>query len=247
MRAEENHILQTLPKKEYETLLPELELVTLALNQVLYSAHGEIEYGYFLNTGLVSCLTVMKSGASVEVGLVGYEGFVGLPILLNIDQSSVFVKVQIEAQALRIKAETLHKLLPRLAMLERLLFRFAYLQTLQSQQVAACNRLHEVEKRLARWLVMSQDRVRLNNFPLTQKQLAAMLGTRRASVSESARHLQRAGMIEYGRGRLRILNRSKLENAACECYGVVRTQLDAYRNNIGQQEIWGVRWRTING
>ena len=116
-------------------------------------------------------------------------------------------------------------------MLERLLSRFAYLQTLQSQQVAACNRLHDVEERLARWLLMSQDRVRLNDFPLTHEQLAAMLGTRRrASVSEAARHLQRAGMIEYRRGKLRILNRSKLEHAACECYGVVRTQLEVYRD-----------------
>lgn len=230
MRTEENHILQALPKKEYETLLPELQSVTLAVNQVLYTAHAEIGDGYFVNTGLVSCLTVMQNDASVEVGLVGYEGFIGLPILLNIAQSSILVKVQIAGQALRIEAETLHKLLPKLPMLERLLSRFAYLQALESQQVAACNQLHQVEERLARWLLMSHDRVRLNSIPLTHEQLAAMLGTRRASVSEAAGKLQRAGMIEYGRGRLRILNYSKLENAACECYGVVRTQLNAYRD-----------------
>jgi CRP-like cAMP-binding protein len=198
MKTEENHILQTLPKKEYETLLPELELVTLVLNQVLYTAHTEIEYGYFLNTGLISCLTVMRNDASVEVGLAGYQGFVGLPILLNIAQSSILVKVQIAGQAFRIKAERLHKLLPKLPMLERLLSRFAYLQLLESQLIAACNRLHKVEERLARWLLMSQDRVRLNSVPLTQEQLAAMLGTRRASVSEAARQLQRAGRLNMG-------------------------------------------------
>lgn len=228
VRTEENHILHTLPKKEYETLLPELELVTFALNQVLYTTHAEIEHGYFPNTGLISCLTVMRNDASVEVGLVGYEGFVGSPILLNIAQSSILVKVQIAGHALRIKAETLHKLLPKLPMLERLLSRFAYLQALESQQIAACNRFHEVEQRLARWLLVSEDRVRSNGFALTHEQLATMLGTRRASVSEAARQLQRAGMIEYRRGQLRLLDCSKLQNAACECYGVVRKQLEAY-------------------
>jgi len=230
MSAEVNHILQALPKKEFETLLPELQPVTLALNQVIYTAHAEIEHGYFVNTGLVSCMTVMQNDDSVEVGLVGYEGFVGLPILLNIAQSSILVKVQIAGQALRITAEALHKFLPRLPMLERLLSRFAYLQAVQSQQVAACNGLHEVGERLARWLLMSQDRVRLNGFRLTHEQIAAMLGTRRASVTDAAKQLQRAGTIEYRRGQLRILNRTKLENAACECYEVVRTQLEVYRD-----------------
>jgi CRP-like cAMP-binding protein len=138
------------------------------------------------------------------------------------------MRVQITGDAMRINADTLHNLLPDLPMLERLLSRFTYLQALQAQQLAACNRLHEVDERLARWLLMTQDRVRLEVLPLTHDLLAAMLGTRRSSVTVAAGILQRAGIIDYRRGKVHILNRQKLEEAACECYPVIRTQLHAY-------------------
>ncbi|HEY6337073.1 MAG TPA: Crp/Fnr family transcriptional regulator [Candidatus Sulfotelmatobacter sp.] len=227
-RAEVNHILQALPAKEYARLLPQLQPVPLVQNQVLFDVGAPIAGGYFVNTGLVSCLTVMRNGDSVEVGLLGYEGFAGLPILLNIANSSVRITVQITGDAMRINADALHNLLPQLPMLERLLSRFTYLQALQAQQIAACNRLHEVDERLARWLLMTQDRVRLDVLPLTQELMADMLGTRRSSVTVAAGILQRAGIIDYRRGKVHILDRQKLEDAACECHLAVRSQLAAY-------------------
>lgn len=227
-RAEVNHILQALPAEEYERLLPQLQPVPLVQNQVLFDVGAPIAGGYFVNTGLVSCLTVMRNGDSVEVGLLGHEGFAGLPILLNIAHSSGRITVQITGDAMRINADALHNLLPQLPMLERLLSRFTYLQALQAQQIAACNRLHEVDERLARWLLMTQDRVRLDVLPLTQELMADMLGTRRSSVTVAAGILQRAGIIDYRRGKVHILHRQYLEEAACECYSAVRTQLHAY-------------------
>ena len=223
-----NHILQVLPAKEYERLAPQLQPVSLIQNQVLFEVDEPITGGYFVNTGLVSCLTVMQNGDSIEVGLLGYEGFAGLPILLNIAHSSARLTVQIAGEAMRINADALHTLLPQLPMLERLLSRFTYLQALQAQQIAACNRLHEVDERLARWLLMTQDRVRLEILPLTHDLLAGMLGTRRSSVTVAAGILQRAGIIDYRRGKVHILDRQKLEEAACECYPVINSQLHTY-------------------
>ncbi|HUN63820.1 MAG TPA: Crp/Fnr family transcriptional regulator [Candidatus Sulfotelmatobacter sp.] len=228
VRAEANHILQELPVREYERLAPHLQPVPLVQDQVIFEVGAPILGGYFVNSGLVSHLTVMGNGDSVEVGLLGNEGFAGLPILLNIAHSSARITVQITGDAMRINADALHELLPELPMLERLLSRFTYLQALQAQQIAACNRLHEVDERLARWLLMTQDRVRLEILPLTHDLLAGMLGTRRSSVTVAAGILQRAGIIDYRRGKVHILNRQKLEEAACECYAVVNAQLRTY-------------------
>ena len=227
-RAEVNHILQALPAREYECLISQLQPVPLVQNQVLFDVGAPIACGYFVNTGLVSCLTVMQNGDSVEVGLLGHEGFAGLPILLNIAHSSARITVQIAGDAMRINADALHSFLPQLPMLERLLSRFSYLQALQAQQIAACNRLHEVDERLARWLLMTQDRVELETLPLTHDLLAGMLGTRRSSVTVAAGILQTAGIIDYRRGKVHVLDRQKLEDAACECYPAVRAQLRAY-------------------
>lgn len=228
VKAETNHILQALPAREYERLFPHLQPVPLIQGHVLFDVGAPILGGYFVNTGMISCLTVMKNGDSVEVGLLGREGFAGLPILLNISQSSALINVQVTGDAFRINADALQKLLPDLPMLERLLSRFTYLQALQAQQIAACNRLHEVDERLARWLLMTQDRVRLKILPLTHDLLGGMLGTRRSSVTVAAGILQRAGILDYRRGKVHILNRQKLEEAACECYPVVSSQLRAY-------------------
>ena len=230
VRPEVNHILQTLPAEEYTKLLPHLQAVSLVQNQVLFDVGRRIAGGYFVNTGLVSALTVMQNGDSVEVGLLGHEGFAGLPILLNIAHSSARITVQIAGEAMRINSEALHNLLPQLPMLERLLSRFTYLQALQAQQIAACNGLHDIDERLARWLLMTQDRVRLEILPLTQELMAGMLGTRRSSVTVAAGILQEAGIIDYRRGQVHILNRAKLEDASCECYPAVRRQLHSYLN-----------------
>jgi CRP-like cAMP-binding protein len=197
-------------------------------NQVLLDVGAPMNGAYFVNAGLVSHLTVMGNGDSVEVGLLGHEGFAGLPLLPDIARSSARITVHVAGDAMRINANVLYKLLPDLPVLERLLFRFTYLQTLQAQQIAACNRLHEVDRRLTRWLLMTQDRVCLQTLPLTHDLLAAVLGTRRSSVSVAASILQRTGIIEYRRGKVKILNRRQLEASACECYSIMSAHLQAY-------------------
>lgn len=227
-KAGANHILNAIPRKEYELLLPLLKGVQLVNRQVLYEVGDEILDCYFISDALVSCMQVMQNGDSVEVGIFGAEGFAGHPILLNVNQSSVQVNVQIPGEAYKIDAATLRQVLPQLPTVERMLSRFAYLQALQAQQIAACNGLHEIEQRLARWILMTQDRVRVDTLPLTHDLLAGMLGSRRASVTVAAGSLQKAGMIEYRRGKLHIVQRDRLEQAACECYGAIRLQLQAY-------------------
>jgi CRP-like cAMP-binding protein len=223
-----NHVLASLPPEELKALSPHLERVEIPSRTTIYEVGGTVKDCYFVTSGLISCVMVMENGDGVEVGLIGHEGFVGLPALINIVHSSILVNVQVPGEALRIDAIVLHELLDKLPSLQRLLSRYAYLQALQSQQIAGCNRLHEVEERLARWLLMTQDRVQMDVLPLTHDLLSMMLGARRASVTVAAGILQRAGLIEYRRGKIVILDRKRLEEAACECDGVIRKQLNAY-------------------
>jgi CRP-like cAMP-binding protein len=171
-----------------------------------------------MNSGLASILTVMADGKSVEVGLTGKEGFVGIPLLAGFSSSPTRVIIQIEGSAFRMRAARLIELLRTCPKFERRLQQFSQVVTLQASQVAACNRLHEVDERLARWLLMSQDRIGSKLVPLTQEFLAHMLGTRRSSVTVAAGVLQKAGLITYARGRVSIVNREGLEDATCECY-----------------------------
>jgi len=231
-KAGANHLLNAIPRKEYELLVPFLRPVPLANRQVLYQYGEEILDCYFVSTALISCMQVMQNGDSVEVGLFGAEGFAGHSALLHIDHSSMLVNVQVPGEAFKIDAAVLRQLLPQLPVLERLLFRFAYLQALQAQQIAACNGLHEIEQRLARWILMTQDRIRTDTLPLTHDLLAGMLGSRRASVTVAAGALQKAGIIEYRRGKIHIVQREKLEQTACECYGTVRLQLQAFVQSV---------------
>jgi CRP-like cAMP-binding protein len=160
----------------------------------------------------------MKDGKSVEVGLAGKEGFIGLPLIVGLSTSPTRVVAQVGGSAFRIRASDLKQVLRQCPKLQQELNRFAQTMAMQATQVAACNRLHEVEERLARWLLMSQDRLGGNRVPLTQEFLAHMLGTRRASVTVAAGILQRAGLIKYTRGEVDVVNRPELEDASCECY-----------------------------
>jgi CRP-like cAMP-binding protein len=219
-----NDILRSLPSKECNQLFPHLEFVRLKLHQVLHETGETIRSAYFLNSGLGSVLTTQPDGKSVEVGLIGKEGFVGIPVIFGFKTSGLRVVTQADGTAYRIDAATLLKALPHCRVLEMQLQRFSMMLGMQSTQIAACNRLHEVEERLARWLLMSQDRVGGELLPLTQEFLAQMLGTRRASVSVAAAALQNAGMIKYSRGNVGILDRKKLERKACHCYAVIEQQ-----------------------
>jgi CRP-like cAMP-binding protein len=220
-----NEILLSLAPDQRSQMLSKMERVRLKLHQVLYEPGEIIKSGYFVNSGLISVLVVQPEGKSVEVGLIGREGFVGLPLLVGYRSSPTRAVIQTDATAYRCDAGALLEFVRQFPELGRQIHRFGQKLAMQSTQIAACNRLHDVEERLARWIVMSQDRVFSNTLPLTQEFLAQMLGTRRSSVTVAAGILQKAGLISYTRGSVTILNREKLEDAACDCYGIVQHQL----------------------
>jgi CRP-like cAMP-binding protein len=219
-----NHILLALPQKERTRLFPSFEFVRLNLHHVVHEPGEVIKSAYFLNHGMASVLTVLPDGKSVEVGLIGKEGFVGWPVVFGFKTSPLLLMIQADATAYRVDVTTLRKFLPECPELEKQIQRFAMVLAMQSTQLAACNRLHEVEERLARWLVMSHDRIGGVTMPLTQEFLGQMLGARRSSVSAAASVLQKAGMITYTRGNVTILDKPKLAEAACDCYEIIQRQ-----------------------
>ena len=225
-----NKILRKLPRKEYNAVFPRLEWVNLPVTTILNQVAKPIEHGYFVNSGLASVLTVLADGKSVEVGLTGVEGFVGLPLVAGFKSSSTRVIMQIGGSGFKISNKDLVHLLRECPVLERSLQQCSQSMALQSTQVAACNRLHDVNQRLARWLLMSQDRVGGDIVALTQEFLAHMLGTRRASVTVAAGVLQKAGFIGYTRGQVTIKDRDGLESATCECYASINRQAKLWQN-----------------
>ncbi|HXN18341.1 MAG TPA: Crp/Fnr family transcriptional regulator [Candidatus Binatus sp.] len=227
-RSTQNKILRGLPGKESRAVFAILEFVELPTRTILNETATPIEFTYFVESGLASVLNIMEDGKSVEVGLMGKEGFAGIPLLVGFKTSPSRVVMQIQGSAFRTRAKDFLALLPECPQLEKALFRLSQEMSVQSAQIAACNRLHEVDERLARWLLMCQDRLGGNKVPLTQEFLAHMLGTRRASVTVAAGMLQKAGLIDYTRGEVKIENRKELENAACECYGTI----------VRQAQIW---------
>jgi CRP-like cAMP-binding protein len=229
-RAVHNEILLDLPRNERQSVFAKLDFVPLPNRSVLNEIGKPIEFCYFVNSGLVSLVNVLSDGKSVEVGLTGKEGFVGLSALVGFSVSPTQAVTQIEGTAFRISLRNLSAVLRTCPALERNLHRYAHEVALQATQVAACNRVHRLDKRLARWLLMSQDRVGLSELALTQQTLAHMLGTRRASVTVAAGILQHKGLITYKRGLVSIKNRAGLEKAACECYRQVNEQLRAWGN-----------------
>jgi CRP-like cAMP-binding protein len=225
-----NEILLALPRAEFEAILPKLEFVRMMLHQVLHEAGETLKSVYFCNSGMFSILNVMPDGKSVEVGLIGKEGVSGTPLVAGFRTSHTRAVVQAEATAFRIDADALRAALPKSPNLERQLNRYAQLLAVQVTQIAACNRLHEVNERLARWLLMTQDRVGSPSLPLTQEFLGQMLGTRRSSVTVSAGTLQKAGLIAYTRGNVTIHDRRRLEEAACDCYGLLQRQVKDWQS-----------------
>jgi CRP-like cAMP-binding protein len=219
-----------LPSLEFSLLEPKLKLVDLPLNQLLMRTGEPIEFFYFIDTAVASILNLMQDGKSVEVGLAGKEGVVGLPLLGGFKTSAHRVVAQGEGTAYRLKAADFTKLLPQCASLQMALVRYSQRLLMQATQIAACNRLHEVDERLARWLLMTHDRTIQAQLPLTQEFLSQMLGTRRASVSVAAGILQKRGLIRYARGRITILDRPGLEGASCECYQAIQRQAENWES-----------------
>jgi CRP-like cAMP-binding protein len=217
-----NVILLSLPTKEYSLLRPHLEHVDLPQYLILEEAGEKIEYTYFLNGGMVSIVALSQDGRSVEVGIVGREGMIGMSLIAGLRQSTFRSIVQMEGTSVRVRADVFEDLLRFAPVLHSQLSRFALVHGMQAAQLAACNRLHEVEQRLARWLLMCQDRLDSRLLPLTHEFLAQMLGTGRPSVTLAAGALESEGLIENLRGKVKILNRKSLEEAACECYSVIQ-------------------------
>jgi len=217
-----NRVLAAVPPKHYGRL-NELEPVTLRFGQILYEAGGRISHVYFPLDSLISLLTAVDKRRTLEVGMVGNEGMTGMPFILGMGVSGVRALVQGGGRALRMTAAPFRIEFDANQPLRQALFRYTYALMAQISQTAACNRFHDAEARLARWLLMTRERVGSNEFPLTHEFLAHMLGLRREGVTEAASALKRRGLIDYRRGKIQILDLKGLKASACPCYQIVKT------------------------
>jgi CRP-like cAMP-binding protein len=218
----QNQILLAVPPREFKLIQPHLQCVELVQHRILYEPHKKLKFVYFPNRGLISLVVVLKSGKTVEAGMVGREGASGTALSAGVDSSALREIVQISGEAFRIKASVMQQLLSVAPDMRKALNRYVILLGMQVSQTAACNRLHEIEQRLARWLLMAEDSAASATLNITHEFLATMLGTDRPSVTLAAGLLQKAALIEYSRGSVKITNRSQLEAFACECYSVIR-------------------------
>jgi len=221
-----HRLLGALPADELARIRPHLERVQLQQRDIVHEPDLAISHVYFPETAVLSLVSAMDSGATVEVGTAGCEGMVGLSVLLAEDVSTVRTLAQIPGAAERMTADVFARLASAPGAFHRILLRYTQAFLTQVAQTAACNGAHLVEERCARWLLMTHDRVEGDEFPLTHEFLAFMLGVRRAGVTVAMRALQDAGVVQYSRGRVQIVDRSGLEAASCECYGVVRTHFE---------------------
>jgi CRP-like cAMP-binding protein len=221
-----NYLLAALPAVDYGRLLPRLELIPLPLGWSVYEAGRTQGFVFFPTTAIVSLLYVMEDGASAEIAVVGNDGIVGIALFMGGETTPSRAVVQSAGHGYRLKASVLKKEFERGGALQRLLLRYTQALITQMAQTAVCNRHHSVEQQLCRWLLLSLDRLSTNELKMTQELIANMLGVRREGVTEAAGNLQRDGLIHYGRGRITVLDRPKLEARVCECYAVVKKEMD---------------------
>jgi CRP-like cAMP-binding protein len=226
-----NLLLASLPDADRALLEAEFERVPLEVGQVLCEADAAITHVYFPHAGLASVVSAMTEG-TVEVGTAGRDGFVGVPVLLHAVSSPTRTFVQVAGSADRIAVDRLMTVVGRSQALRRALYRFVQAFLEQVAQTAACNRLHTLEERCARWLLLTQDRIGTDHIPLTQQFLSFMLGVHRPAVTLAAGALQRAGLIRYSRGRITVLDRAGLESAACACYEISRRSVERLANDL---------------
>lgn len=224
----QNRLLSALPRDELERLRPHLERVRLAKGRVIYEVGGRVRHAYFLTSGMVSLLSSTREGSTIEVATVGSEGLAGLPAVLRVERSPYRVMVQIGGQAARASAGAICEAFDRSPALRELLLRYSHALLTQVSQSAVCNRFHTTGQRLARWLLVTRDRVGSDSFELTQEFLSHVLGTPRTSVTAAAFSLQAAGLIRYSRGRIMLTDPPGLESASCECYLVVKDGIDRF-------------------
>ncbi len=217
-----NKILLAMPDKEFALMRSDLKYIELPSHLSLHEPAQRIQFVYFPNRGMVSQVVVTKDGRTVEVGVVGQEGYVGAGLAVGLSRSSVREIIQIAGDGFRMMGNALQRILRSAPQLQLILNRHSGLQGMQIAQTAACNRLHDIQQRLSRWLLMTQDRVDSAALPITHDFVATMMGTDRSTVSLAAAMLQKKGIIEYARGAVKIVNRRKLEKSSCECYDVIQ-------------------------
>lgn len=220
-----NRLLAALPGDERERLLPELEIVEARVRDMLYEAEQPIRHVWFPLSGVVSIVATMQGGGTVEVGTVGNEGMAGLPVFLGAETAPMTTFAQVPGAVARMRVGSLRREVERGGPLTQLLHRYTQAFFTQLSQSVACNRLHSLSERLARWMLMTQDRAG-DTFPMTHEFMGQMLGVRRPGVTEALQELQRAGALAYERGEMRVVNRAVLEAASCECYRVIRSEYE---------------------
>ena len=231
-----NRLLAALPKNEYRRLLPTLEPFPLVFGEVIYEPGDLIRHVYFPASGIISLLAVVEDRATLEVGIVGREGMVGLPVFLGVKTSRNRAVVRGAGTAMRMKATTYRKECDNGGSLPRLLRRYTHSLLTEVAQGAACNRFHPIDARLARWVLMTRDRMGADEIQLTQEFLSNLLGVRREGVNKTAGALQKQQLITYRRGTLTTLNRAGLEAVACQCYGIIKEEYDSFLPRWGRRK-----------
>jgi CRP-like cAMP-binding protein len=222
----QNHLLAALPAEDYARVLPHLELIAMPLAWALYESGARLGYIYFPTTSIVSLLYVLESGASAEIAITGNEGLVGIALFMGGESTSNRAVVQSAGSGYRLRAGILKREFALGGELQHLALRFTQALITQMAQTAVCNRHHSIDQQLCRWLLLSLDRLTTNELSMTQDLIANMLGVRREGVTEAAGKLQTAGVIHYSRGHIQVMDRAKLEKRVCECYGVVKREID---------------------
>lgn len=224
--SSQNRLLASLSRQELKRLLPKMERVELIPRNVLYEANRPIEHVYFPESGVVSLVSKMKDGITMEIATIGKEGMVGLPVFLGAASTPLEAFPQVPGRALRLRSSAFKGLVQSGNGLQRVLQSYTQALFTQLSQSVACNRLHSIEQRCARWLLATADRVEQRQFGLTQEFLAQMLGVRRAGVNAVLQDFQKQGMIDYKQGQMEIKDRNKLERSSCECYSIVRREYE---------------------
>jgi CRP-like cAMP-binding protein len=228
----QNHLLAALPVSEFERIAPDLELAPLKLGEVLYESGGHLKHVYFPTNSIVSLLYVMLDGASAEIAVVGNEGILGISLFMGGETTPSRAVVQSEGFGYRLPAQVLKQEFNRAGPMMHLLLRYTQALITQMSQTAVCNRHHSVDQQLCRWLLLSLDRLSSDELRMTQELIANMLGVRREGVTDAAGKLRDAGIIEYSRGHIKVLDRSRLEQHVCECYAVVKLEFDRLLSDI---------------
>jgi CRP-like cAMP-binding protein len=221
-----NQLLAALPSAEWQRWMPQLEPVSLPLGKVLYESGSRLTHVYFPTTSIVSLLYVMEDGASAEIAVVGHEGIVGISLFMGGESTPSRAVVQSAGQGFRLRASAIQEEFSRVGSVMHLLLRYTQALITQMAQTAVCNRHHSLDQQLCRWLLLSLDRLSSPELVMTQELIANMLGVRREGVTGAAGHLQEAGLIQYRRGHIKVLDRKKLEGRVCECYAVVKKEYE---------------------